>query len=80
MRALVVLHTCIYTYHIPPGKLGHIIDSLSSLRHVTCGWKSSSSQPTIILVDVTTAVYLCFQKLLRIKINQEKWYACTHTI
>ena len=54
-------YTVRYLYlHIPPGKLEHIIDSLSSPEHITCEWKASSSQPTIIL-DVI-AVYPCFQK------------------
>ena len=54
--------------HVPPGILEqHRIDSLSSLGHITCEWKASSSQPTITL-DVIS-VYPCFQKYL-IKSNQ----------
>ncbi|OEU06549.1 hypothetical protein FRACYDRAFT_254378 [Fragilariopsis cylindrus CCMP1102] len=49
------------------GRLEHRIDSLSSLGHITCEWKASSSQPTNIL-DVIAA-YPCFQKYL-IKSNQ----------
>jgi hypothetical protein len=55
----------IHTFHylnIPPGKLEHRIDSLSSLGHTTGEREASSFQPTIIL-DVT-AVYRCFPKLL----------------
>ena len=54
--------------HIPLGKLEHRIDSLSSLRHITCKWKAASSQPTILL-DVI-AVYPSFPKYLLIKTNQ----------
>ena len=52
----------IHIFHylnIPPSKLEHRIDSLSSLGYITCEWVASSSQPTIIL-DVI-AVYPCFQ-------------------
>ena len=54
----IVVWSKIHTFHylnIPSGKLEHRIDSLSSLGHITCEWKASSSQPTIIL-DVI-AVY-----------------------
>ena len=61
----------IHTFHylnIPPGKLEHITDSLSSLGHISCEWEASSSQSTIILYAI--AVYSCFPKLL-IKPNQK---------
>ena len=56
------IHTLFHYLNIPPGKVEHRIDSLSSLGHITCEWEASSSQPTIIF-DVT-AVYPCFPKLL----------------
>ena len=52
------------------GKLEHRIDSLSSLGHIASEWEASSSQPTIIILDVI-AVYLCFPKLLSTK-NQSR--------
>ena len=60
---------------ISAGRLEHRIDPLSSLGHITCEWKASSSQPTIIL-DVI-AVYPCFQKYL-IKIVTVGWKIFPH--
>ena len=57
-----LLWSNIHTFHylnIPPGKLEHRIDSLSSLDYVVYECEASSSQPTIIL-DVIV-VYPCFQ-------------------
>ena len=65
-----LLWSNIHTFHylnIPPGKLEHRIDSLSSPGHINCEWEASSSQP-IITFDVIAVVYPCFPKLL-IKTN-----------
>ena len=56
------IHTLFHYLNIPPGRLEHRIDSLSSLGHITYEWEASSSQTTII-PDVI-AVYPCFPKLL----------------
>ena len=52
------IHFSLNLLYIPPRKLEHRIDSLSSLGHLPCIWKVSSSQPTIYKAKTNQGLYL----------------------